>query len=83
MARARFTKDEAERLVGARVRTRADLTGVQAGTFGQVIGRREAGRAGEYDVIVRFDPILTTRPVIKWLSKFDFLSFAQEAPHHE
>jgi hypothetical protein len=72
-----------ERLFGARVRACADLTDVPAGTPGQVNAWQEAGRAGEYDVIVRFEPVLTARPVIKWLSKFDFLSFVQEASHHE
>jgi hypothetical protein len=79
MNRDRFSKDEAERLVGARVRIRADLTDVPEGTPGQVAGWQEAGREGKYDVIVRFDPVLTTRPVIKVLSKSDFRSLAQEA----
>jgi hypothetical protein len=79
MNQARFTKDEAERLVGARIRTGADLTGVPTGTLGQVVGQREAGRVGECDVIVRFDPVLTARPVIKVLSKSDFRLLAQEA----
>jgi hypothetical protein len=67
-------------LFGARVRTCADLTDVPAGPPGQVNGWQEAGRAGEYDVIVRFEPVLTARPVIKWLSKSDFHSLALEAP---
>jgi hypothetical protein len=80
MNQARFSKDEAERLLGTRVRTCDDLTDVPAGTPGQVNGWQEVGRAGEYAVIVRFDPVLTARPVIKALSKSDFRSIAQEAP---
>lgn len=79
----RFSKAEAERLLGARVQTRADLAALPTGTRGQVDGLQEAGRAGEYDVIVRFDPVLTAQPVIKWLSKSDFRSLMQEAPRYE
>lgn len=80
MNQARFSKGEVERLLGTRVRTCADLMDVPAGTLGQVNGWWETGRAGEYDVIVRFDPVLTARPAIKVLSKSDFRSLAQEAP---
>jgi len=77
MNRARFNKDEAERLLGTRIRTCVALTGVPSGALGQVNGWQEAGRAGECDVIVRFEPILTTRPLIKSLSKSDFFSLLQ------
>lgn len=83
MNQARFSKDEAVRLLGTSIRTCVDLTGVPSGALGQVAGWQEAGRAGECEVIVRFEPVLTTRPVITSFSKSDFLSLLQEAPRYE
>ena len=83
MNQAQFTKDEAQKLLGTRVQTCADLTDVPAGTLGLVNGLQEVNGSGEYRVSVRFDPALTRDPVIKWLSKSDFLSFVKEAPQYE
>lgn len=79
MERRRFTKPEAERLQGQRVRARIDLAQVLAGTEGQVNGWQEAGRqAGFYEVIIRFEPSLTEKPVLKWLSKSDYTAMVEE-----
>ena len=78
MQRRRFTRAEAEGLFGQRVEATIDLLLVPASTSGQVNGWQEQGRVGEYDVIVRFEPVLTTQPIIKWLSKSDFYSAIKE-----
>ena len=78
MERRRFTRSEDEALMGQRVEATIDLTDVPTGTPGQVNGWQEQGRVGEYDVIVCFEPVLTTQPVIKWLSKVDFHSSLKE-----
>lgn len=78
MEHTRFSKTEAESLQGKRIRTSVDLADVPAGTPGQVRGWQEAGREGKYDLIVRFEPVLTSQPVLKWLSKSDYDSFVEE-----
>lgn len=78
MNRRRFTLAEAEALFGQCVETSVDLNDVPAGTPGQINGWQEQGGVGEYDVIVRFQPTLTTQLVIKWLSKSDFHSSIKE-----
>jgi hypothetical protein len=79
MKRKRFTKTEVEALLGKRVRARVDLGDVLAGTPGQVYDRQAAGwEEGYYDVIVRFEPSLTIKPVLKWLSKSDYTYQVEE-----
>lgn len=79
MNQTRFTQAEAEMLMGTRVRALADLSDVSADTLGEVKGWQEAERSGSYDVIVAFEPSLTTRPVLKWLSKSDYSNLLEEA----
>jgi hypothetical protein len=78
MNRTRFTRSEAEKLVGTHVKTRADLSDVPAGTLGEIDGWQETERSDTYDVIVRFEPSLTTKPVLKWLSKSDYQTLLKE-----
>ena len=58
----RFTKDEAERRVGRRIRTLVGFSGVPKGTTGTVIRADSAGRvkvgdriAEEFDLAVQWD----------------------------
>ena len=73
----RFTKAEAESLQGKRIRARAFID-VPQGAFGQINGWQEAEAVGTYNVIARFEPVLTAKPVLKWLSKSDYLQLVEE-----
>lgn len=71
-----FTEAEARALVGRKVRTRVDFSGVPAGTTARVNGAAP-GRAG-WTVALTWDMEDRPRPLTDWFSKGEYEKFIEE-----
>ena len=71
----RFTRVEAEHLVGRRVRALAPYTYLPAGTTGAVVGAEEIAPDG-YELVVEFDVARAPRD---WFTRSEFVEFLTEA----
>jgi hypothetical protein len=74
MNAVRFTKQDAEALIGRNVRTLADISCVPAGTNGRIVSANEAGNG--YDVTVEWE---SGRLAADWFSKDQFEKYLTEA----
>ncbi len=72
-----FTKHEAEKVIGRRVRTNVDFSGVPKGTFGWVIRADDDGRGG-YSVGIQWE-MERSKPLVDWFTKDEYSRFLEEA----
>jgi hypothetical protein len=71
----RFTREEAERLVGRRMRALAPYAYLPPGTTGAVVGAEEVSPDG-YELVVEFN---VARQVRDWFTRSEFAEFLTEA----
>ncbi len=66
-----FSKNEAEALLGTRIKTTVDFSGVPKGSTGVVVGADKASRS-KYTVAVKWD---IAGNLVDWFSKSEFYRF--------
>jgi hypothetical protein len=71
----RFSRAEAEHLVGRRVRTLAPYAYLPAGKTGAVVGAEEVAPDG-FELVVEFD---VGRQARDWLTRAEFIEYLTEA----
>ncbi len=71
IAHTRFSKAEAEALLGKQVRTRLAIDGVPAGAVGHVMQIDEMER-GAFDLIVEWSVLVHGKRQHNWFSKDDY-----------
>jgi hypothetical protein len=72
----RFTKHEAETIIGRRIKTNVDFSGVPKGTFGRVVRADDDGRGG-YSVGIEWT-MQRSRPLVDWFTKDEYKRFLEE-----
>ena len=76
MERQLFDEVNARALVGTRVRTRVEFSGVPVGTAGQVV---RADRSGDgYTLGVEWELTGRTKPLVDWFSRSEYERFLAE-----
>lgn len=71
IVQTRFSKAEAEALLGKQVRTKLAIDGVPAGAVGQVMQIDEMQR-GEFDLIVEWSVLVHGKRQHDWFNKDDY-----------
>jgi hypothetical protein len=71
IVQTRFSKAEAEALLGKQVRTKLAIDGVPAGALGQVMQIDEMQR-GEFDLIVEWSVLVHGKRQHDWFNKDDY-----------
>lgn len=71
----RFTQQQAQALMGLRVRTQVEFSGVPAGTAGKVV-RADEG-AGGYTVGIQWELAGRDRPLVDWFDRAEFTRYLE------
>jgi hypothetical protein len=78
MKRERFTKEEAEKKVGAIIKTRVEFASVPKGTQGKVVKIDDMG-GGEWDVVIRWmGEYFEKYPLEDWFTKDEYERYMEE-----
>jgi hypothetical protein len=75
-----FSRGEALALVGQRIRTLVEFSGVLAGTGGKVT-RADEGGCGSYTVAIQWELPGRSSPLVDWFRRGEFYRYLEQRNH--